>query len=86
MHMPGAQGLKSKHPAAKMCTQSVGCTLDSGHWTTFRLRDDVHTNGSISLWIYSRSNFLQGISFKTKLKSRQDSEISLINKYRITIY
>ena len=27
MHTPGAQVLKSVHPAAKMCTQGAGCTL-----------------------------------------------------------
>ena len=28
MHTPGAQVLKSMHPAAKMCTQGAGCTLN----------------------------------------------------------
>ena len=31
MHMPGAQGLKSMHPAAKMCTPGAGCTLNFEH-------------------------------------------------------
>ena len=31
MHMPGAQGIKSMHPAAKMCTQGAGCTLNFEH-------------------------------------------------------
>ena len=35
MHMPGAQGLESMHPAAKMCTQGAGCTLNFEHWTGF---------------------------------------------------
>ena len=28
MHTPGAQVSKSMHPAAKMCTQGAGCTLN----------------------------------------------------------
>ena len=31
MHMPVAEGLKSMHPAAKMCTQGAGCTLNFEH-------------------------------------------------------
>ena len=31
MHTSGAQVLKSVHPAAKMCTQGVGCTLNFEH-------------------------------------------------------
>ena len=31
MHPPGAQMLKSMHPAVKMCTQGAGCTLNFGH-------------------------------------------------------
>ena len=32
MHPPGAHVLKSVHPAAKMCTQGAGCTLNFEHW------------------------------------------------------
>ena len=32
MHTPGAHGLKSMLPAAKMCTQGAGCTLNFEHW------------------------------------------------------
>ena len=31
MHTPGAQLSKSMHPAAKMCTQGAGCTLNFEH-------------------------------------------------------
>ena len=31
MHTPGAWVSKSMHPAAKMCTQGVGCTLNFKH-------------------------------------------------------
>ena len=31
MHPLGAQVLKSMHPAAKMCTQGAGCTLNFQH-------------------------------------------------------
>ena len=31
MHTPGAQVSKSMHPAAKMCTQGAGCTLNLKH-------------------------------------------------------
>ena len=34
MHTPGAQVLKSVHPAAKLCTQGAGCTLYFEHCTT----------------------------------------------------
>ena len=31
MHPPDAQVLKSMHPAARMCTQGAGCTLNFEH-------------------------------------------------------
>ena len=34
MHTPGAHVSKSMHPAAKMCTQGAGCTLNFGHCMT----------------------------------------------------
>ena len=32
MYTPGAQVSKSKHPAAKMCTQGAECTFNFEHW------------------------------------------------------
>ena len=34
MHTPGAQGLKSVHLAAKLCTPGAGCTLNFEHCQT----------------------------------------------------
>ena len=31
MHTPGAQLLKTMHPAANMCTKGAGCTLNFEH-------------------------------------------------------
>ena len=44
MHMPGAQGLKSMHPAGKMSTQGAGCTLNFEH-SAFNFELHVH------LWV-----------------------------------
>ena len=37
MHMPDARVSKSMHPAAKMCTQGAGCTLNFEHWLSILL-------------------------------------------------
>ena len=36
MHTPGAQMLKSVHPAAKMCTGGAACTLNFEHCYAMR--------------------------------------------------
>ena len=35
MHLPGAEVLKSVHPATKMCTPGAGCTLNFEHCVGF---------------------------------------------------
>ena len=42
MHTPGAQVLKFVHPAAKICTQSAGCTLNFEHCVTIFQKSMSH--------------------------------------------
>ena len=47
--MPVAQGLKSMHPSAKMCTLSAGCTLDHEHRDNERFSVQCIHNGFMKL-------------------------------------
>ena len=49
VYMPVAQGLKSMHPSAKMCTLSAGCTLDHEHRDNERFSVQCIHNGFMKL-------------------------------------